>query len=261
MTLATVSTKRSRPVESMIEPGPAKQLCTTLNVNKAPQSRLTGISYTVTNKFGVKSYFIGTCHFVDKEAFENPLLQEMINKSSILYTEAGPYVFNLFPFGTQKNENPKYQHNPFRYPLDVRITEMAAKRKILTIALDEGVPEQDRWLRSSYELRVEEGAEAAEDKFRRGWEKDMGTKVNQEAFVAWKNGDIPSLPKIGKKLSEESLEREAHWAKQLIPKLDRTRYPICVAVGATHLTTAGSLLERCKRVGYKVQLITTAADI
>ena len=260
MAIAATYNKRPYSFESTTKGRDAKKLHIH-SVVEPIEKTFTIPTCILTNEFGIKSFVIGTCHVVDKESFQNPFFQKILGKCSVLYSEGGSYIFNSYPFGTQRNEEPQYQHDRFRYPLDVRITEIAEERKLPIFALDEGIPKLDEDTLTMCADRLELGAEKMEDLYRRNWETITLSPNYPKLIESWKAADIPFLKQIRKNTPKEYLLREGHWVKKLIPKLRKARKPIAIVVGAAHLVGRHSLSERLKRAGLKVELLTNSSQI
>jgi len=217
-----------------------------------------GITYTITNSYGVTSFLVGTMHIIDQESFNNKKVKELIRKCSRVYTEAGEHLFNEWPRCRKHNAQSNYPHFPFRYAYDVAITMEAENACIPIISLDEGIPFYDKLHAESQETLDTLGADYVEKQM-----MDYHEEVSRlgpsflKTVEAWKQGNVVALQKIfrNQDLSLNELRRQKHWVKKLIPCLQMTQRPVAIAVGALHVIGENSLSESFQKAGFQVELL------
>jgi hypothetical protein len=230
-------------------------------IPKSQKSRDFGITYEVTNQKGVKSYLIGTNHFVDKESVQDPAIMEIIGKCSALYSEFGINLFITSAHGSMPEGDHQYWDIPLRYKYDTAITLAAWCKKIPITSLDEGVPYRDAQQAEGRKTLEKCGVDEIERLF-----MEQASMFSRDpdlllSLQQWKNGDIQSF-KQDRYNDDDGLnyrritQREEHWVKTLIPKLLETEQSIAIAVGASHVVGDNSLSERFAKSGLKVELIS-----
>lgn len=219
---------------------------------------IPGLKFKITNDYGVESYLIGTWHVVDKPSINDPDINKIIDKCSVLYTEKGNYRFLDSSQGSLLEENHQYQHIPFRYSYDTALTIVAWCKKIPVMSLDYSFPgNAERWERTWRSFR-DRGPDETERNFMDVYKKAGvdGYGSRDPGFRAWKKGDIFALQNTRKSTAQsfQSIEREKHWAKTLVPHLMSSTQPICIAVGVYH-TVGNGLPEIFRKAGLKVERI------
>ena len=211
-----------------------------------------GIKLKITNKQGVESYLIGNQHTVDELSIKDPDIKKIIDKCSTLYTEMGTFGFISSSQGSIPEGNHQYQHIPYRYEYDVAFNLSAWCRKIPIISLDYSCRKE------IFDLIRQEMRDQGPDEFEARLMKTRATFVQDSLGNEWKNGNYCCFEMIRKMHpNTESIERENHWAKTLVPHLQATSQPICIAVGAMHIVGDG-LPEIFQKAGLKVEWIAPA---
>ncbi len=215
-----------------------------------------GFKFKITNDQGVESYLVGTSHVVDKSSIQDPDINKIIDKCSVLYTELGHYTFLTSSQGSEPEEEHQYQHLPFRYSYDTAFTIAAWCKKIPEISLDISFPGRSERYEESFRIIRELGPDEFEEGLMGEYEKLCADgPPGGSRFYAWKKGDILAREKDRKNdFDVECVEREKHWAKILVPHLRSTTQPICIAVGAYHVVGDG-LPEIFRKAGLKVEWI------
>jgi len=209
-----------------------------------------GLKFKVTNDKGVESYLVGTCHVVDQASIKDPDINKIMDKCSTLYTEMGNYVFLTSAQGSMQEDNHQYQHIPIRYYYDVAFTIAAWCRKIPSLSLDVSVPGNK--IEETWHLIRKVDTDTMEKKLMNELEKE---DPKNRVFLAWKSAHIEFVENRRRNLGcTEAIEREKHWAKTLVPHLQNTTQPICIAVGAFHVVGDG-LLEIFSNAGLKIEWI------
>jgi uncharacterized protein YbaP (TraB family) len=221
------------------------------------QNHGIGVTYEITNPKGVKSYLIGTFHNLDAESLQRSNFQQIVDKCSALYSEAGTNFFISSAHGSNPEEDHPYKGVKYRYYLDLAITLRAWYNNIPIVALDqEGAASQLR------EFCRQKGYEMGPDAFEKLDMQELEIRSQytefKKAFKAWSTGDIGALAVIRKTMHEDDDEtrREDQWLKILMPKLLEGQKSICIAVGAAHVVGTNSISDRIEKAGCKVELIT-----
>jgi len=221
-------------------------------------TRGVGTVFEVTNSIGVKSFLIGTMHTVDKESVEDKRFRKILDKCSTLYTEMGNNFLITSSHGSIPEGDHPYRHIPLRYAYDEAIGIYAWCKKIPNISLDEKIPDQALALSSLIQRMRTKGPDFCEKVVM----DNLANTTNETLLKKWKDGSVFKVvprPRDSAEAEEmhfaEELHRENVWCETLIPTLLTTQKPICIAVGAIHVAGAGSLSERFKKAGLKVELL------
>lgn len=227
-----------------------------------------GTAFKLTHR-GIESFLIGVTHGSDEDTIVQSCFHRIIPHCTALYTEVGTLTFIpvshlVIPEGLHP-----YRHVKFRFSLDDAITLEAWHRKIPILSLDfeNGLPEMDR-----EKAKVLEQMKRA-DPFME--EQGMMNRLEKDGqypdFIALhdhlKKGEIGLLEAFREQLTPEDrrldTQREKRWSELLIPVLQNTIKPICIAIGVSHVVGQGGLLERFRNAGLQVEqiLATSPADL
>ncbi len=219
-----------------------------------------GTAFKVTHQ-GIESYLIGVTHNSNEEMITQSCFHRILDQCSTLYTEAGVNIFVTSPHLNIPEHDHAYKHIKDRFSLDDAITLEAWFRKIPILSLDQEVAEinqtTDQWIQkhSQGDPRI------LEQEMMAAAEKLAGFSVFAVLQSDTLKGKIRKLSALKTRILQKDPSftnsdiREERWSQILIPVIRNTQTPICIAVGAAHVVGKGSLTNRFKKAGFKVEFI------
>lgn len=224
-------------------------------ITRIPSNLEFGITYKITNKYGIESFLIGTCHHVDKESYHSGAILELIAKCTHVYTEAGVHLLHMWPNIYTLDDNPNYQHLPIRYASDVAITLTAQYYGIPVSPLDEGISACDKKFRDVKKFLRQNGPDTMEAVTMKRYEEWNQSHYVWKVLKAWKRGDCNFFREIVREDLPEETAREAHWFNTLKHRVKNTRQPIAIAVGSAHVVGEDGLAQLFANAGLNVQFM------
>lgn len=226
-----------------------------------PSAKLAlGTAYTITNAQGMESCLIGITHISDEEMIKQSCFHRIMEKCSILYTEKGISEFVPSSHLSIPEGRHAFEHLKYRFKLDLAITLEAYFRKIPIKALDlnTGLRQQDE----QTELYYKTVCLAGIDKYlMNNAEMAESVPAIAEELDHVKYGNIDRLiVNRANELDDSDVRREERWQEILIPVLQMTQTPICIAVGYIHVVGENGLAESFQKAGLYVKRIQSTCE-
>ncbi|GAB4235982.1 MAG: hypothetical protein Tsb0021_15650 [Chlamydiales bacterium] len=225
-----------------------------------------GFIYQIKNKKnGVISHLIGTFHKSNKHTIENKGYRNIIQQSSVLYTEVGDDPVLEFQ---QKMEAFYKKFNDSDDPLSYSMDEHFPK-----IAKEFNVPTKSLELASVVSKKNEEKSEKREKNphyvisdEQMQWLKVHQNHIMFELFEAWQNGDekaVEFLSSFDHPIEKQYCdERTLTWVLEgLISRVEDSNEPVCIAVGALHLFGTQGLIKYFRENEFEVTKINVKQAI
>lgn len=235
----------------------------TLAFTQASPNTGFGTAHKVTYQGKVKAYLVGTFHHSSKAMIKQSCFPRILEKCSTLYTEIGIFTFITSPHLNIPEGTHAYKHIKYRFSLDDVITLEAWYKKIpiVSLDLDQGIVvrenDRDSIIRRVHtdgsqvveQEMLDEAVELSQDPlFVLGHDSTMKGEIDQLEEIR-SNGKLDN-PMFYSKYVDP---REERWSQILIPIIQTTQKPICIAVGVAHLVGTGSLTDRFRKAGFQVE--------
>lgn len=225
-------------------------------VSGSNQNNEVGLTFKITNQNGVDSYLIGTTHMATAESMSRSNFQQIIDKCSALYSEAGTNIFITSAEGSRPEGDHEYTNVRYRFFPDAAITLGAWAKKIPITSLDKGIPSVDQMRDFSRAKSYEIGPDEFEKLTMQGHEETMKDPEAVRLADAWEQGNAEIWAE-NRNVQPYFIiaPREDQWMEILTPKLRETSKPICIAVGVAHVVGYNSLPDRLRKQGFKVERV------
>ena len=226
-------------------------------VSELNSSNEVGFTFKITNpQNGVESTLIGVAHMANAEAMRKLNVQQIIDKSSALYSEQGADVFITSADGSRPEEVHEYTNVKYRFYPDAAITLEAWSKRIPIHTLDAENSVAERT--ETRAIRRTIGTDEFEKLMMQHHQATGDNPELRQTLDAWEKGDAEFTAKARNEVPYRLIApREDRWMEILTPKLRETSKPICIAVGAAHLVGHNSLPDRLRKEGFKVERVYT----
>jgi uncharacterized protein YbaP (TraB family) len=230
---------------------------TSPSISESNQNNTVGFTFKITNpQNGVESTLIGTAHMANAETMGKLNVQQIIEKSSALYSEAGTNVFVTSAEGSRPEGDHEYTNITHRFCPDKAITLEAWAKRLPIHSLDRGIPAFDQMRDLQRAKSHEIGPDAFEQLTMQSHEQVPQSPEGVQLLDAWEQGNSEIWAQVRDAIAYGMIApREDQWMKILTPKLKETSKPICIAVGVAHVVGYNSLPDRLRKEGFKVERV------